>query len=432
VNPWSKAFLIALRIFVGWHFLYEGVYKVESDTGSTVYSTSRYAIQGATAKLRTFFEGTPPGGLSRDAAFARADAWHDEIVRNFAAQKALGEDQKARLAALRDQVKLSAIAAARGEIDPRDVVNFDWTYVHAETLRIPPPPQVERFSSLGYLQSSAGPLRGFFRSMVPDMDGLARLTVAEAQAMIDRRHGEILNHYASAGTPFTVEQQARLAAVRDSIKVSVAEMLNSPAFQARLADYKQLRQRVSTDPGSLHAPFTKERLDADRKNLDLIAAEMLEMVNEPINELAVQTQAIATVAQLGAGPLPRPKDTALWVDTAIKLSLIAIGVCLMLGVFTPLAALAAAGQLAMFYFASPPFPGYPAASVGGHYLYVDRNLIEMAAAFVIATTGSGNWAGLDAYLLPVLQRWFRRPAAMTALEEEPQPVAATATVSLNS
>ncbi len=90
MNPWSKAFLIALRIFVGWHFLYEGVYKVESDTGSTVYSTSRYAIQGATARLRTFFEGVPPGGLSQDAAFARADAWHDEIVRNFAAQKALG------------------------------------------------------------------------------------------------------------------------------------------------------------------------------------------------------------------------------------------------------------------------------------------------------------------------------------------------------
>jgi hypothetical protein len=58
----------------------------------------------------------------------------------------------------------------------------------------------------------------------------------------------------------------------------------------------------------------------------------------------------------------------------------------MLGLFTPYAAIAAAGQLAMFYFASPPWPGLPAASLGGHYMFVDRNLIELVAALVIAAT----------------------------------------------
>jgi thiosulfate dehydrogenase [quinone] large subunit len=70
----------------------------------------------------------------------------------------------------------------------------------------------------------------------------------------------------------------------------------------------------------------------------------------------------------------------------------------MLGLLTPLAAVAAAGQLAMFYFASPPWPGLPAATLGGHYLYIDRNALEMIAACVVATTATGRWAGLDYYL----------------------------------
>jgi uncharacterized membrane protein YphA (DoxX/SURF4 family) len=82
----------------------------------------------------------------------------------------------------------------------------------------------------------------------------------------------------------------------------------------------------------------------------------------------------------------------------VKWGLTAIGLCLLLGLFTPVAALAAAAQLAMFYFASPPWPGLPAALMGGHYLYVDRNLIELVAVLVVAAVPAGQWAGLDFWL----------------------------------
>jgi uncharacterized membrane protein YphA (DoxX/SURF4 family) len=331
--------------------------------------------------------------LDLRTAFARADSWHDEIVRAFAAQKQLAEDQKARLAELRDQVKLNAIAASRAELPLEEVVNFDWTYVHAETLKVPPPPESESFTALGYLQSSAGPARGLFRALVADIDGLERLNPAGASALLDRRYNEILEHYSDAGLPFSAGQRDRLARARDAIKASIAQTINSPAFQARLNDYRALRQRVSADASGISAPFTRERLDADRKNLDLIASELLAYVNESVSELAVQTNAIATVSQLAAGPVPA---RGLWVDTAIKFSLIAIGGCLMLGFFTPWAALAAAAQLAMFYLASPPWPGYPAATLAGHYLYVDRNLIELLACLVMV----GQALGLRGALSP--------------------------------
>jgi hypothetical protein len=42
--------------------------------------------------------------------------------------------------------------------------------------------------------------------------------------------------------------------------------------------------------------------------------------------------------------------------------------------------------------------------VGGHYLYVDRNLIELIAVLAIAGAGTGRWLGLDGLLEP----WWRR------------------------
>ena len=388
MNNWTKASLIGLRVVVGWHFLYEGLWKIDSDNGSTAYTTSRYTLQATTARMHDYFARTPPGELKLEPALARVDEWHDGIVKAFAGQKQLDEPQKARLGLLRDAVKLAAISAIRGEVDGEEVVNFDWPYVHEEVLTVAPMPESDGFSSLGYLQGATGPLRPLFRGLVSDMGGMERLTVESACRRIDQRYEEILRHFESGGKPFSREQQSKLAGGREAIKASTTAMLSDPAFRVRLADYRAVSARVQGDAARISAPFSRERMDADRKKLDVMAGELLALVNEPLAELAVRTQAIATVEQLGEGPIPRPKEGSAWVDRSIKIALTAIGACLLLGLFTPVAALAAAAQLAMFYLASPPWPGLPAATLGGHFLYVDRNLIELVAALVIATTAS--------------------------------------------
>ncbi len=77
--------------------------------------------------------------------------------------------------------------------------------------------------------------------------------------------------------------------------------------------------------------------------------------------------------------------------------LIAIGFCLIVGFLTPLAALSAAAFLAMIYLSMPPWPGLPPnPKAEGHYLIVSKNLVELLACLVIATTPSGHWIGLDA------------------------------------
>ena len=77
--------------------------------------------------------------------------------------------------------------------------------------------------------------------------------------------------------------------------------------------------------------------------------------------------------------------------------LCAIGVCLILGFLTPLAAVCAAAFLAMIYLSMPPWPGLPPnPKTEGHYWIVSKNLVELIACLLIAVTASGHWFGLDA------------------------------------
>ena len=80
---------------------------------------------------------------------------------------------------------------------------------------------------------------------------------------------------------------------------------------------------------------------------------------------------------------------------------------MLLGLFSRVAAVTSSILLASFYLTMPPLPGLTATSVGGgHYLYVNTNLIESIASMLLAFVPSGRWAGLDALVQPLLNRLF--------------------------
>ena len=91
-----------------------------------------------------------------------------------------------------------------------------------------------------------------------------------------------------------------------------------------------------------------------------------------------------------------------------------VGVLLMLGLFTRLAAAGGIGFLLLFYLCNPPFIGYfYAIPTEGTYLIVNKNLVELCALVVILSTGTGRFAGLDAILHGLFVR-LRRPRLATA------------------
>jgi thiosulfate dehydrogenase (quinone) large subunit len=92
-----------------------------------------------------------------------------------------------------------------------------------------------------------------------------------------------------------------------------------------------------------------------------------------------------------------------------------VGVLLMLGLFTRLAAAGGIVFILLFYLCNPPFIGYfYALPSEGSYLIVNKNLVELCALAVIFATGSGKFAGLDRILHALFGRRSRAVAASTS------------------
>jgi thiosulfate dehydrogenase [quinone] large subunit len=82
-----------------------------------------------------------------------------------------------------------------------------------------------------------------------------------------------------------------------------------------------------------------------------------------------------------------------------------IGLGLVLGCFTRLAAASGILLILLFYLCNPPFVGYfYSIPMEGSYLIVNKNLVELAALAVILVTSSGRAAGLDRIIHGVRRR----------------------------
>jgi thiosulfate dehydrogenase [quinone] large subunit len=92
-----------------------------------------------------------------------------------------------------------------------------------------------------------------------------------------------------------------------------------------------------------------------------------------------------------------------------------VGVLLILGLLTRLAAIAGIGFVLLFYLCNPPFVGYfYSIPTEGSYLIVNKNVVELFALAVILLTRSGLFAGLDRLLHGLLFRRAGRDRLATA------------------
>ena len=141
---------------------------------------------------------------------------------------------------------------------------------------------------------------------------------------------------------------------------------------------------------------------------------------EGVSKLTSTTWSAAGYMKASRGPLaeffrwmasqPHLLDNA---NLITMYGLTIVGVLLMLGLFTRLAAAGGIGFILLFYLCNPPFVGYfYAIPTEGTYLIVNKNLVELGALVVILVTGSGRFAGLDRILHRLFARRARRVAAV--------------------
>lgn len=84
------------------------------------------------------------------------------------------------------------------------------------------------------------------------------------------------------------------------------------------------------------------------------------------------------------------------IDIANEYGLILIGLGLIMGLLTRIAAWSGAVLLFIYYLAYPPFAGLSYGAVAeGNYVLVNKNLIELFALVLLGLTRSGQFFGLD-------------------------------------
>jgi uncharacterized membrane protein YphA (DoxX/SURF4 family) len=297
------------------------------------------------------------------------------------------------------------------------------------------PEHAEKFSAEPFLTQAKGPAAGFFYAMAPDLDARQRLRIVTdakgkksipAEAITDRwdrMRQEFVDHYRPSDA-----SDAEAETAHDRLKTRAKQTYDD--FCKKLGDYlAENVDQIAAYFGSLErfetdkernqdAPFQKQRR-WDR---------MMELRHEAdkwIKDIAGQERAYAnTLYSLldkdrDKELLKRGVPTGSWnplrwdrmeqINFAVTFGLTAIGLCLMLGFCTPLAALGGAAFMCFVVMTQWAFPGIypPDPPILGHALLVNKEFVEMMALLVVAATSAGRWGGLDFFI----GRWFFRHKA---------------------
>jgi uncharacterized membrane protein YphA (DoxX/SURF4 family) len=273
------------------------------------------------------------------------------------------------------------------------------------------------FSAEGYFRASAGPLSPYFRSLIPDADGLERLRRDEAgrpvalKATWDAELARTAAHYG-----FDATQKAEAAAILDRTKSDADNWFRDIDNAQKVKKYEDDLARVNAveaDPATITAK--REGAWKDRQKLNADRKDLLAQLDTWTGAMKDAWAKLAREPQQAAGPVPAAWTRLDWLNRLTMWGLIVAGACLILGLLTPVAALWCAGFLALIYFSLPPWPGLPDNPLSeGHYWIVNKNLIEMFACLVLASTPTGLWVGLDALLFG----WIDRRRAASALASE--------------
>ncbi|MHC4671412.1 MAG: DoxX family protein [Planctomycetota bacterium] len=279
-----------------------------------------------------------------------------------------------------------------------------------------------------YLTASSGPLRPVFRWMIWDVDGRERMTSESITKRIDEKCALLVQHYG-----FNEDQEKAINNYRDLMKKAAKAIIDEarfplqPAdynkcskeikaiidegqFQLQLADYNKFIDEIKAQerPWGGGTDYNTERLVYNYTKKNTAMNDLLTQVERPLKDLEKRALAICNAEQLSAGPIPNEKSQTYFIDWANMLALTVIGACLLLGLFTRLAALGGIGLMALYYFAMPPWPGLPQSPMsGGHFLIVNTLLIEMIALFMIASTRIGRWGGFDALIVAWMNKKSR-------------------------
>lgn len=405
-NNWSLRvfFLLTLRLAIGWHFLFEGLYKVNSyfvgptDTNRVFTSEPYFRVAPGPigALMRKQFDD--PLATIEARVKAAKKITPEEFAKLSSEEQAaecpaavaaeldkLGENATAAVATLKAEAEKETAGAKPAEEKAIKQIDADL----AEILKKTDDPQRKAAA-----EEWARTARDEARKKTSD-------TVARAKEKATRyEDGKAMLTAAKATYARWVygaeARDAKVKGISGDVPLTAPQRLEHIDWLR--AQLKAADDRRAGDLGNGYGTDAK-RLAEWR--MDLVAAE---------SDLAKDANAFVSDLQkaLNSGKALDETSTqsrGQWMDRVTMWFLVGIGTCLMAGLFTRLACLLAVGFLTMTYLAHPPFPWYPLPpNTEGNPVFINKNVIEAIALLVIATFPTGKWMGLDALLSRVFCR----------------------------
>ena len=337
--------LVALRLTIGWHFFYEGVWKVANSDEFSALPFLNLA-KGPFAPI--FYSMTPD---------------LDGRIR-------LQVDEKT------GTIPCEAYKQAWKEQREYVEKNFELSDKHKE--------DIEAFYDQ-YSNSLDTYLAGIYSDVKGHFESLDRLNA-------DKRNG-------NDGPEQLKRQWDEMMKLRGEMNgwIGAIEGLGdemTKAFEGVLLEEQEERLKKKD---TIKVKITNK----DSKVAKEIDLEELEIYRKPLPKI------IPTTDRMPWGitfPFASYTD---FLNFTITWALTAIGFCLLTGFCTRLANLGGAAFLCMVCATQPAWPTiYPFdPPVLGHALIVDKNFVEMIAMLALATLPVGRWGGLDWFVW----NWFGKP-----------------------
>ncbi|MCI0681053.1 MAG: DoxX family protein [Gemmataceae bacterium] len=410
LKAWSRFFLVGLRLVIGWHFLVEGLDKLHSPN----WSSEGY-LREASGPLAPQFRALAGDRLA-DKLTVPADG-------SFPAELAL--EWSTYLAAFNDYYGLDeeARAKARALFDQAKSRTLTWlTNKQPVVVSAAQPPDYRDELTMAERLERQRKLEAAVAAIEADLPAYGQELFPKhqsAKADLNRWRGamkrDLDQHFLALKKD-----------LRDGVLVPMLLETAPEKHRTRLAPPKKDPDKKETD---------KDKKEADRAkkerewlfNVQGVYLQILleqtsnkELTLDPLAEKILVSAFLKPPEPGGDNMLPftprRPISAWTMLDYAdaiVKYGLVAVGACLLAGFLTRTACLAGALFLLMFFVAMPPLPWWPESPrAEGHYLYINKNIIEMFALLALATLRTGRWVGVDGllrFLRPA--RWRTEPAS---------------------
>lgn len=337
--------LILLRLAAGWHFWREGTKKLAYDptTGKTriAFAGTEGFLRGAVGPWKEFYQKDLPTVHDWEPLLALPTKFAPLPASEAAEQAKWNADMAKRMKAAVDKPDPAPLeffphgrASKWGE-----QVFADWQI------------KVDRFNAL---------------------PGITDNERNAAKAALTARSMQLADYLAGADSDIA-DWQHELWRLQEWEGDPTGKDL--PFEVARIAD-----KRTETKAGSAAWVASVRDLDAS--------------LNSDLREsLTAEHSADSSFVDRVAGATADPKEESLRTkNVIITCVVVGVGACLLLGLFTRVAAVAGIGFLLLVMGAQPPWVE------GARIEFFYYQLVEVFALFVLLVAGAGRWAGLDFFL----------------------------------